>query len=381
MCRFVGIPVGWWVLVRPTFSPMSSVGMRWISTSERMQPGCATCETEDVKALGWIVTIVVCGGLVLTLDPVQVGLSTYAPFAQAVALRGLVAAVLVILSVLGMLIIAATRQRGGARGSGVSVPRRSPRLFTFVLVAVIVAAGHGGVIAARWWEHQQTPVTESDESLTVVSFNTHGNAGIVLQARHLIDEHTPKIIALQEVTAETAQNIADAASGSYQVFTAAASGSTVSHSALLVSDELGEYAQVEAPASLFASVIAEPLDGQGPVAMSVHPVPPMPRNMSTWRGELQQATDLCDNTTGAIVAGDFNATIDHGPLRETECLVATSTIASTWPASQPSWLGAAIDHVMVDGGQWLPLSAHYQHMAGSDHRAIVVQVVPAGQAG
>ncbi|WP_345941164.1 endonuclease/exonuclease/phosphatase family protein [Microbacterium sp. Se63.02b] len=55
-----------------------------------------------------------------------------------------------------------------------------------------------------------------------------------------------------------------------------------------------------------------------------------------------------------------------------------SGLAGTWPSSLPALAGAPIDHVMASQN-WTPTgSVVLDDAGGSDHRALVVQLEPAG---
>ncbi len=109
--------------------------------------------------------------------------------------------------------------------------------------------------------------------------------------------------------------------------------------------------------------------------------------MQYWRADLQWLADQCvdDNV---IMAGDFNATVDHmvnlgvdgGTLgRCHDGAVETGNGGiGTWSASVPGVLGAPIDHVMASR-HWKPtgsLVLKSMDGSGSDHRPLIVQFQP-----
>ena len=81
-----------------------------------------------------------------------------------------------------------------------------------------------------------------------------------------------------------------------------------------------------------------------------------------------------------IVAGDFNATLDHSVFRDGDDRVRRRRGADrrrAWSARGrarlPRWLGPQIDHVLVTGGITAEtLSVH--DIPGSDHRAVVTRL-------
>jgi endonuclease/exonuclease/phosphatase (EEP) superfamily protein YafD len=162
---------------------------------------------------------------------------------------------------------------------------------------------------------------------------------------------------------------------------------------VLVSPELGEYSVIQSSedgssnTGSVPSVVLMPIDGSGPTIVAVHAVAPRMEEMQQWRSDLQWVADQCP-AGDVILAGDFNATIDHmaslgvdggdmGYCRD----VASRTgngLSGTWPSSLPALAGAPIDHVMATSN-WTPSgSVVLDEAGGSDHRALVVQLEPAG---
>ena len=91
-----------------------------------------------------------------------------------------------------------------------------------------------------------------------------------------------------------------------------------------------------------------------------------------------------------LVAGDFNATLDHAPVRSLEDLGLRDSaeqldagLALTWPAngslsrfgiSAPPF--AALDHVMTADGL-VAVDHVLTGAAGSDHLGVIATLVPA----
>ena len=78
-----------------------------------------------------------------------------------------------------------------------------------------------------------------------------------------------------------------------------------------------------------------------------------------------------------ILAGDFDATLDHAELRdvagggyEDAGDVLGSGLRTTWPSDPRTRLPVTIDHVLADAC-CAPHSLDTFPMAGSDHRALL----------
>jgi endonuclease/exonuclease/phosphatase family metal-dependent hydrolase len=113
----------------------------------------------------------------------------------------------------------------------------------------------------------------------------------------------------------------------------------------------------------------------------VHPEPPKPpwsrSRIVRWRREL---TDLpgpaCVNR---VIAGDFNATLDHAHFRRLLRLGYTDAAAQTGRGLVPTWGPAGklalltIDHVLADR-RCAVRRASVHALPGSDHRAVFAEI-------
>jgi endonuclease/exonuclease/phosphatase (EEP) superfamily protein YafD len=162
---------------------------------------------------------------------------------------------------------------------------------------------------------------------------------------------------------------------------------------LLISPELGDYAVIESSidgtsnTSTVPSAVAMPTNGDGPIVVAAHAVAPRPSYMQEWRDDLQWLADQC-GTASVIMAGDFNATVDHmtglgvdggdlGLCRDTAVATGNGAVG-TWSAAMPALLGTPIDHVMTSS-HWEPtgsLVLRSMDDSGSDHRPFIVQLEP-----
>jgi endonuclease/exonuclease/phosphatase family metal-dependent hydrolase len=123
--------------------------------------------------------------------------------------------------------------------------------------------------------------------------------------------------------------------------------------------------------------------GQCVQLVCVHPHPPVPlwyrRAADRWRSELAVLPPPSD--TPVVLAGDFNATLDHAQFRRLLRLGysdAASQIGNglmlTWglePAGRPALL--AVDHVLVDL-RCAVLATSVHRLPGSDHQALYTEL-------
>ncbi|MEU7749211.1 endonuclease/exonuclease/phosphatase family protein [Nonomuraea sp. NPDC049158] len=107
----------------------------------------------------------------------------------------------------------------------------------------------------------------------------------------------------------------------------------------------------------------------------VHPVAPVPSTVAEW--EAGVATLPPPAATGAprILAGDFNATVDHAVFRRLLATGYTDAAASTGHGLAPTWSVrrvlplVTIDHVLTDSRAGAA-DVHVYDVPGSDHRAV-----------
>jgi endonuclease/exonuclease/phosphatase (EEP) superfamily protein YafD len=113
--------------------------------------------------------------------------------------------------------------------------------------------------------------------------------------------------------------------------------------------------------------------------VAFHAVAPRLGDVPQWSSDLGKLTRYCTGATPAIVAGDFNATLDHSVLRAATagCSDAAAQrgqgLQATWPTWLPDWFGPQVDHVFATN----PIAAEdfsVREISGSDHRAVLVRL-------
>jgi endonuclease/exonuclease/phosphatase (EEP) superfamily protein YafD len=111
--------------------------------------------------------------------------------------------------------------------------------------------------------------------------------------------------------------------------------------------------------------------------VAFHSVAPVPGSVPEWREDMSLLPTWCAGPTPAIVAGDFNATLDHSMLRAgmTGCDDAAAQrgdgLIPTWgPTSRTRTIGPQIDHVLATHGIEAA-SFRVLDLPGSDHHAIL----------
>jgi endonuclease/exonuclease/phosphatase (EEP) superfamily protein YafD len=316
----------------------------------------------------------------LALWPQLFGAERTFGVAQLVSLRGTAAAVAILAAVLLTLL-------------ALLAPFTRRLVASLAVLLLVFAAGSAAVLSSRGFggtDFQE----ETDLELTVLSWNTLGDAPGVQGIVDLALDAEADIVALPETTRPTADEAArllgEAGKPMWPLTVSFDPELKARSTSLLISAELGEYRVDDSFGSTgqLPSVVAVPADGDGPMIVAAHPVAPIQDYMKQWRADLEWLADICarDNV---IVAGDFNATIDHmhayavdGELGDcNDGAQATDAAAvGTWPTFLPPLLGAPIDHVMATADwQFTGLRViESRDDLGSDHRPVLAQLRPAG---
>jgi endonuclease/exonuclease/phosphatase (EEP) superfamily protein YafD len=323
--------------------------------------------------------------LSLAFWPELLGLSRSWPWAGIVALRG--SAIIAALA-LGLVL--------AFLGKTSRPLRVLVRPLGFWLVIFITASGWVLYDRGLGLENASTPAAVPGD-VTVLAWNTMGDKPAALAIAQLALENGANVVVLPETSAETAHNVAlIMAQGGVPVseHAVALDDEYIGLStALLIANSLGEYRIDESAGNtaVSPSVVAIPVDGEGPTIVSAHAVSPRTLTMSNWQGDLTWLQALCEREN-IIVAGDLNATIDNMNGLTTpgtpgahlgSCADAAATTKNagvgTWPAWAPAWLGAPIDHVMASPS-WTATAFRVLtnvDTRGADHRPIVATLTPA----
>ncbi|MFS0893239.1 endonuclease/exonuclease/phosphatase family protein [Microbacterium sp. 179-I 3D3 NHS] len=338
------------------------------------------------RLLGILFTVLLAIAAAVVVWPQFFHLEQTYPFAQLVSARGIVLAGFLGVAVLALLLLLARPLRGFAAS---------------ILIVALLGAGASALVgAARGFGSAALP-EKTAGSLRVLTWNTAGQAVSAEHIAQQILDQGADIVALPETTEEVGEQIALMLREQghpmwvhhVQFRPDVPNGPQSWQTTVLVAPDLGEYSVIESSkdgssnTGSVPSVVLMPVDGDGPTVVAVHAVAPRQEEMEQWRTDLQWIADQCPEGD-FILAGDFNATVDHmAPLGVDGgdigyCRDAASRtgngLTGTWPSSLPALAGAPIDHVMASPN-WRPSgSVVLDDAGGSDHRALIVQLEPAG---
>jgi endonuclease/exonuclease/phosphatase (EEP) superfamily protein YafD len=328
------------------------------------------------------IVLLIVAGILLTLAwPQLFELQRSFGFAHVVSLRGVASAVGVVLLVLLAVF-----------GAVIAPARRLFASFAVLLLAFILI--NAAVLSTRGFG--DTTEGASEAGLTVLSWNTLGDATGADTIADLALESGADIITLPETTKELSFEIAAImkANGKPMWLETAAYDqiSKARSTSVLWSADLGRYSidETVGSTSTLPTVVMRPADAALPTIIAVHAVAPIPGEFRNWKNDLAWLGEVCSGEN-TIMAGDFNATLDHMTGLATvdgaalgacfdAALETGNGAVGTWPTSIPALVGSPIDHVMATGN-WTPTGMRIVQnidTAGSDHRPVVVDYSPTG---
>jgi endonuclease/exonuclease/phosphatase (EEP) superfamily protein YafD len=261
----------------------------------------------------------VAGVAVLVLPDLLFGLDRFTPLAQLVALRpylllGLATLVLVLL-------VLARWARGAVLAAAGMV------------VVLLVAAG---MVAA--------PVPEGGRTLTVATFNTYSGGADAGEVAALIRDERPDVVSLVEAGLSFRSKLAPLVEPlGYRLITAVGEPEgDLGGVTAVVTGHLGEVRASTYTATPFPRVELEG-GGLGDLRLvAFHTLAPRRGDVPQWRSDVSLVSQWCAGPQPAIIAGDFNATLDHSVLR--------SATAGCGDAAAQRWPGPHTDVADVAAG-------------------------------
>ncbi|MGR2751334.1 endonuclease/exonuclease/phosphatase family protein [Agromyces arachidis] len=331
------------------------------------------------RTLGWMSAIGTAVLAVVLVWPQAFGLQNQWIAAHVVALRGAAALCAAVASVI--FVVLATNRSARAFGAAMAS------------ILLLFAMGNAAVLVVRGIGIGGAAATDAPDSVTVLSWNTLGEVPDAGTIAGLALDEGADIVVLPETTESLGEQVAIAMREGgrpmwvhTQAFDEIAKARSTT---ILITPELGDYDVVSADGpgppgntNTLPSVVADPVSGSGPRIIAVHAVAPIRWELRNWRSDLDWLAEQCTGPD-VIMAGDFNATVDHFAGRGVDggdlgrC--ADAAIAGgaggvgTWPTGTPALLGSPIDHVLATPGwsvEAFRVLEGYDD-AGSDHRPVV----------
>jgi endonuclease/exonuclease/phosphatase (EEP) superfamily protein YafD len=297
---------------------------------------------------------------VFVLPDLLFGLDEVSPYAQLISMRPwLLAGVAALLVMLLVVFLFERRVLPFAAG---------------VLVVLLIGAS---IVLPRI---VPDPVPTGGTPFTVLAFNTYEGSADLAEVAALIEQRRPDVVALSEAGQRYADRLAPLVEPlGYALHSSVGSRSRdVQGVTTVVSDRLGDVqVRIGKETSTFPYVELSGGGLGGLRMVAFHSVAPVPGSVPDWRHDLALLDQWCSGPTPAIIAGDFNATLDHSALRAgtAGCGDAAAQrgqgLVPTWgPTPRTRLVGPQIDHVFATDG--IGAETYEVHdITGSDHRAVL----------
>jgi endonuclease/exonuclease/phosphatase (EEP) superfamily protein YafD len=341
-----------------------------------------------LKFFGAVVTIAVAVLLLIITWPQLFDFQTTWILAQVTSMRSLATAVAAVAILVFLLLALAKPVRAFAA--------------TMAVLLILFVVANGVLLGSRGFGNTEF-AEKAPGSITVLSWNTLGDAPGAAAVAQLAVESEADVLSLPETTQETGIEIAEAMRDAGRPMWVHTEWfdqiSPARSTTVLVSPALGDYMKVTSNeernenTKVLPTVIVKPINGNGPTIVAAHAVAPIDGQMENWRDDLTWLAGQCESGS-VIMAGDFNATVDNmigfgtadgaslGACVDAGRASGNGAVG-TWPSRIPALVGAPIDHVMSTS-DWAVTGMRVATEAdgtGSDHRPVVVQLSPRSTAG
>jgi endonuclease/exonuclease/phosphatase (EEP) superfamily protein YafD len=254
--------------------------------------------------------------------------------------------------------------------------------------AAVLSAGSGAVLAAAVLARRRSPGpagVPDGARLRIATVSLRRGLVRPLPVVDLVRRFGVDVLSVQELTPRAESGLGAAGIAEHLPWAhviparpgvvASASGAVWSRLPVVKADEV--------PGSFEQPTVRLAVPGARDVELTaVHTMPPAtsPRSVRRWVEDLA-ALPAPDRDVLRILAGDFNATLDHAALRavlRTGWADAAQRVgrglAWTWRPLRLPGPRLALDHVLVDPRISVAAVA-FVHLPGSDHRALVVDLI------
>lgn len=261
--------------------------------------------------------------------------------------------------------------------------RRSGRIAMSVC-AVVAVAGLGAHVA--WFLPQVngpvSPPADGSPVLVVMTFNQYAGTADELSLLEAATDADADVLVVQEITPPSLRRLEDAGLDEVFPYRAGDPIDGVFGTMVFSRERSGEVADL--PTEMASFAVPVQVAGQRLDLVTAHPAPPT--DAEQWREDHRALWDWVQSNEPDVLAGDFNATADHPPMRSLTATgyrsvteLANEGWRPTWPSNQqlfgflPVPPLVQIDHVLC-GPRMTALGSRTVRIEGSDHRAVVAEI-------
>ena len=268
---------------------------------------------------------------------------------------------------------------GGRRGGVVVVLALVLRQRAAALAALLAALALGAVVAPRALGGASDAEGGNGPALRVMTANMYVGHGSPRWLARAVARERPDVLSVQELTPGLEQELADAGLEDLLPYTVIASapggGGMGSTRACRSRRSTGPTSRSRRPPARCGSPVPRPWRSSRSTAP-----PPLRRRIEAWRADLRRMPGATPDGAVRVLAGDFNATIDHAEFRrvldtgyEDAAAAVGAGLQWTWPDRRRA-PPVAIDHVLADRRVGVR-EVEVLEIPGSDHSAVLAEIV------
>jgi endonuclease/exonuclease/phosphatase (EEP) superfamily protein YafD len=250
------------------------------------------------------------------------------------------------------------------------------------LTAVVALVGLA--LHAAWFAPEvigETPApADGAERVVVMTANLLRGRADVEQLLDRVRDHEVDLLVVNEITESSLAGLEDAGVAELLPFHEGGAGADETVPGTMVfSAEPTEL--IDVLDTKLGSLVVDVGDIR---LMAVHPMSPV--WPADWRADHATVLAAVEEQEPDLVAGDFNATADHKPMRDLEEAGYRDSVELTNGGFQPTWpangtfplvglLGAVapIDHVLVSD-DWTVTDSRTTQIDGTDHKPVIAVV-------
>ncbi len=250
-------------------------------------------------------------------------------------------------------------------------------------VLLLAPALVSGLVLHSWWFAPQVigdspAIRAGAEPLTVMTANLYFGRGDAVALVKQASERQVDVLVVNEITERGLSDMNRV--GVQQLFPhqAGAPGESIEGTMVFSRQEIAVVSTLETPLASLA------IETGGVTMLAVHPSPPT--QAALWVEDHRTVLAAAQELDPDVIAGDFNATADHAPMRaladagfRDTAELANKIFQPTWPANgEYPLLGllpptAPIDHVLVSD-EYAVVETGTTSLDGTAHRPVVAEI-------